>query len=116
MVGRRRPIGQRRSRREVPTTPEAVALGHLATDVDELAIPGYLPEDSANVEGLEPLDWSFSSVCRCRWSSCLRDLLLIFHARASQSSKVATIGLWSRKPLEIKQLKKELGLLRGLVS
>ena len=40
MVGRRRPIGQRRSRREVPTTPEAVALGHLATDVDELPIPG----------------------------------------------------------------------------
>jgi hypothetical protein len=29
---------------------------------------------------------------------------------------VATIGLWSRKPLQIVQLKKEIGLLRGFVS
>jgi hypothetical protein len=43
-------------------------------------------------------------------------LLFVSHARASRSSKVATIGLWSRKPLEVKQLKKELGLLFGLVS
>jgi len=99
MVGRRRPVGQRRFRREVPTTPEAVALGHLATDVDKLAIPGELPEDSANAEGLEPLDGCLSSVRRFRWTSCLRDLLLVFHAGASQSSKVATSGLWSRKPI-----------------
>ena len=52
VVGRRLPIGTRRSRVEVPTTPEAVALGHLAAHVDELAIPGKLPEDSANSQGL----------------------------------------------------------------
>lgn len=54
VVGRRLPIGTRRSRLEVPTTPEAVALGHLATHVDDLAIPGKLPEDSANSQGLGP--------------------------------------------------------------
>ena len=48
VVGRRLPIETRRPLLEVPTTPEAVALGHLATHVDELAIPGELPEDSAN--------------------------------------------------------------------
>src|SRR5580765_8285554 len=48
VVGRRLPIGTRRSRVEVPTTPEAVALRHLAPDVDELSVPGELPEDSAN--------------------------------------------------------------------
>ena len=57
VVGRRRPIGTRRSRLEVPTTPEAVALGHLATHVDDLAIPGKLPEDSANSQGLQLVDW-----------------------------------------------------------
>src|SRR4029453_18127886 len=31
VVGRRRPIGKRRSRLEVPTAAEAVALRHLAT-------------------------------------------------------------------------------------
>jgi hypothetical protein len=31
VVGGRRPLGKRRSRLEVLTTPEAVALGHLAT-------------------------------------------------------------------------------------
>ena len=82
VVGRRHPIGTRRSRLEVPTTPEAVALGHLATHVDELAIPGKLPEDSANSQGLELLNWSFSSVRRCRWGSSLRDLLFVVHARA----------------------------------
>ena len=82
VVGRRHPIGTRRSRLEVPTTPEAVALGHLATHVDDLAIPGKLPEDSANSQGLELLNWSFSSVRRCRWGSSLRDLLFVVHARA----------------------------------
>ena len=66
----------------MPTTPEAVALGHLATHVDDLAIPGKLSEDSANSQGLELLNWSFSSVRRCRWGSCLRDLLFVVHARA----------------------------------
>jgi hypothetical protein len=56
VVGRRHPIGTRRYRLEVPTTPEAVALGHLATHVDDLAIPGKLPEDSANSEGLKLLN------------------------------------------------------------
>lgn len=60
VVGRRLPIGMRRSRLEVPTTPEAVALGHLATHVDDLAISGKLPEDSANFQGLELLEWSLS--------------------------------------------------------
>src|SRR5438105_721187 len=48
VVGRGRPIGTRQSWIEVPTTPEAVALGHLAAQVDDLAILGKLPEDSAN--------------------------------------------------------------------
>lgn len=48
VVGRRRPFGMRRSRLEVATTPEAVAVGHLATHVDDLAIAGELPEDSAD--------------------------------------------------------------------
>jgi hypothetical protein len=70
----------RRSRLEVPTTPEAVALGHLATHVDDLAIPGKLPEDSANSQGLELLNWGFSRVRRCRWGSCLRGLLTVDRA------------------------------------
>src|SRR5687767_6927120 len=48
VVRRRRPIGTRRPRIEVPAAPEAVALRHLATHVDDLAIPGKLQEDSAN--------------------------------------------------------------------
>src|SRR5919204_201307 len=79
VVGRRLPIGTRRSRVEVPTTPEAVALGHLATHVDELAIAGKLPEDSANSQALELLNWSFHG---CRWGSRLRDLPFLVHARA----------------------------------
>ena len=55
VVGRRRPVGTRRSRLEVSTTPEAVALGHLATQLDELAVPGELPQDSSNSEPLERL-------------------------------------------------------------
>jgi hypothetical protein len=82
VVGRRHPVGTRRYRVEVPTTPEAVALGHLATHIDDLAIPGELPEDSANSQGLEPLNWSFLSVRRCRRGSSLRDLLFVVHARA----------------------------------
>src|SRR5205823_9341901 len=34
VIGRRHPIGTRRYRLEVATTPEAVALGHLAAHVD----------------------------------------------------------------------------------
>src|SRR6266511_399108 len=96
VVGRRRPLGKRRSRLEVATTPEAVALGHLATHVDDLAIPGKLPEDSANSQGLELLHWSFSSV-RCRWSSCLRVLPSVVHARALSPRRWLQTGLWSPK-------------------
>ena len=56
VVGRRRPIGTRRSRIEVPTTPEAVALGHLAAHVDDLAVMSKLPEDSPYYERLKPLN------------------------------------------------------------
>jgi hypothetical protein len=97
VVGRRRPMGTRRTRLEVPTTPEAVALGHLATHVDDLAIPGKLPEDSANSQGLELLNWSFSSVRRCRWGSCLRDLLIVVHVRALSPRRWRQSGLWSLK-------------------
>ena len=41
---------------EVPTTPVAVALGHLAAHVDDLAVPGKLPEDPANSEGRKLLN------------------------------------------------------------
>ena len=82
VVGRWLPIGTRRSRVEVATTPEAVALGHLATHVAELAIAGKLPEDSANSQAFELLNWSFFSVHGCRWGSRLRDLLFLVHARA----------------------------------
>ncbi len=56
VVGRRHPIGTRRYRLEVPTTPEAVALGHLAAHVEDLAVLGKLPEDPANSEGLKLLN------------------------------------------------------------
>jgi hypothetical protein len=56
VVGRRRPIGTRRLRIEVPASVKAVALGHLAAHVDDLAVPGKLPQDSVNSERLELLD------------------------------------------------------------
>jgi hypothetical protein len=56
VVGSRLPIGpRRRSWIEAPATPGAVALGHLAAHVDDLAELGKLPEDSANSEVLKPL-------------------------------------------------------------
>ena len=82
VVCRRRPLGKRRTRVEVAATPDAVALGHLATHVDDLAIPAELPEDSTDSQGVEPLNWSFSSLRRCRCGSCLRDLLFVVHALA----------------------------------
>jgi hypothetical protein len=45
----------------VSTTLEAVALGHLATHVDDLAVPGKPPENSANSERLKLLDSRCSS-------------------------------------------------------
>ena len=51
-------------------------------DTDLNLFPSKLPEDSANSQGLELLNWSFSSVRRCRWGSCLRDLLFVVRARA----------------------------------
>ena len=56
VVRRRGPIGTRRPRIEVPAAPEAVALRHLATRVDDLAVPGELQEDSANSKGLKLLN------------------------------------------------------------
>jgi hypothetical protein len=38
------------------TTLEAVALGHLAAHIHELAVLGELPEDSAHAELRELLD------------------------------------------------------------
>jgi hypothetical protein len=103
VVGSRLPIGPRRSRLEVATTPKAVALGHLAAHVDDLAIPGELPEDSANSQALEPLNWSFLSVPRCRRGSSLRDLLLVIHARLSvleggDNRAMVAEGIQRRRP------------------
>ena len=58
VVGSRLPIGppRLRPRFEVPATAGAVALGHLAAHVDQLAVLGELPEDSANPEVLKPLN------------------------------------------------------------
>jgi hypothetical protein len=97
VVGRRLLIGTRRSRLEVATVPEGVALRHLATHVDELAIPGQLPQDSTNSQGLKLLKWSSSSIHRCRWDSRIRDLLFVVHARLLSLSKVAITRQWSLK-------------------
>ena len=70
VVGRQLPIGTRRSRLEVPTAPEAVALGHLATHIDDLAISGKLPEDSANAQGLKLLEWSLVHKGQTRPRTC----------------------------------------------
>ena len=57
VVGRRLPIGwARRPRIEVLPTVGAVALGHLAAHVDELAVAGKLQEDSVDSEALKPLN------------------------------------------------------------
>jgi hypothetical protein len=56
VVGRRLPIGIGRNRVEVPASPVAVALRHLATHIDELAVPGELHQDPANSKVLKPLD------------------------------------------------------------
>ncbi len=69
VVGRRRPVGARRDRLEVPSTPEAVALGHLAAHVDQLAVSGKLPEDSAHSQRLELLDRRCLGGCRCHRES-----------------------------------------------
>src|SRR6188508_1728306 len=71
VVGRRRPSGKRRSRLEVLTTLEAVALGHLALHVDDLAVLRKLSEDSANSEGVKLLKDGCSGCRLGRWESCL---------------------------------------------
>src|SRR5215208_1331948 len=81
VVRRRLPIGTPRSRLEVATAPDAVALRHLATHVDELAVPGKLPQDPTNSPGLELLQWSCSSIRRCHRDCSFRDLLFVVHAR-----------------------------------
>ena len=113
VAGRRLPIGTRRSRFEVPTTPEAVALRHLATHVDDLAIPGKLPEYSADSQALEPLNWSFSSVRRCRWGSCLRDLLFVVHARAFSPRRWRHSGYGRTQPPAATYLTSESSLNIG---
>ena len=55
VVGCRRPLGTLRYRIEVAPPPDAVALGHLAAHIDELAALGKLPEDPANSEALKLL-------------------------------------------------------------
>src|SRR4051812_11087677 len=94
VVRSRPPIGPgpRRSRVEVATTAEAVALGHLATHVDDLAIARELPKDSANSQRLEPLYWSDLSVRRCRRGSGVRRLVYVVHARV----RILEVGpLWA---------------------
>jgi hypothetical protein len=58
VIGRRHPIGTRRPGVEMAAPPGAVALRHLATHVDELAIPGKSPQDVArpNPQILELLE------------------------------------------------------------
>lgn len=56
MVGGQLPRRTRRPRIEVPAAPDAVALGHFATHVDDLAVTGELHENPANSERLEPLN------------------------------------------------------------
>jgi hypothetical protein len=97
VVRRRGQIGTRRPRIEVPAAPEAVALRHLATHVDDLAVPGELQEDSANSEGLKLLNSCLSGGSRCRsrhpWGSCLMRPLLVGHSRLISSRR------WRRTPL-----------------
>ena len=97
VVGRRLPIGTRRSRLEVPTTPEAVALGHLATHVDDLAIPGKLPEDSANSQGARASQLEFLQRPPVPLGFLLEGPALRRSCSGSQSSKVETTGLSSPK-------------------
>jgi hypothetical protein len=40
----------------VPTAAEAVALGHLAAQVEDLAVPGKLPQDALDSERVELVD------------------------------------------------------------
>ena len=82
VVRRRGPIGKRRARIEVAAAPEAVALRHLAAHVDDLAVPSELQEDSANSKGLKLLNSCLFEGSRCRWGSCLMELLLVGHSRA----------------------------------
>jgi hypothetical protein len=81
-MGRRRGRGQPRV--EVPTTPVAVALGHLAAHVDDLAVLGKLPEDATTNSVLfKLLDDCCSGGRLCCWDSCLRYLLFVIHSRLS---------------------------------
>jgi hypothetical protein len=56
VVGCRLPIGIGRNRIKVLSSPVAVALRHLATDIDQLLVPGELHQDPADSEFLKPLD------------------------------------------------------------
>ena len=80
-----RPLGASSDPIKPPTTPRAVALGHLAAHVDDLSVTNNLPEDSANAERVEFLDGRRPGVCRCRRLACFRRLLFVIHS-ASQTS------------------------------
>ncbi|HMS72634.1 MAG TPA: hypothetical protein PKB03_06325 [Baekduia sp.] len=60
VVGGRLPIGPPgppgRSRIEVSSTAGAVALGHLAAHVDDLAVLGKLPKDPVDAKALKRLN------------------------------------------------------------
>jgi hypothetical protein len=88
VVGRQHPIGTWRSRLEVPTTPKAVALGHLATHGDDLAIPGELPEDSANSQASSLSTGVFSESSPGTWcrSSVLSSSVRVLVAQTAMRS------------------------------
>ena len=88
VVGRRLPTDCAPVSDEVPTTAEAVALGHLAAKLDELAVLGKLPEDSANSEALELLNGWCSGGRRRPLEFLLEIPALRDPFLASQSSKV----------------------------
>jgi hypothetical protein len=107
VVGRRLPIGIRPSRLEVPTAPDAVALGHLAAHLDDLPIPGKLPEDSADPPGRELLNRRFFRARKhapeCRTARKHIRVTLLPLARCSsvpvsdRSTGCATVDAWLRE-------------------
>ena len=91
VVGRRRPIGTTRSRIEVPTTPEAVARGHLAAHVVIWASWASWRRIAI------PRAWEALNNCMLRRPLVPLEFLLEIPALrdpflASQSSKVPTMG------------------------
>ena len=75
---------RRRSRRSRPRAPRRCRESRL-------------PENSANSQGLEPLDWSSLGVRRRRGSS-LRDLLFVVHAQALSTRRWRQSGYRRYQP------------------